>query len=281
MKELRTQFRAIVFGITGIIVAFLLFRVGVDLIGASTSNPLVGFIHTVSNFFISPFAGIIVLPIGTFSNLNVDALLSAGIYILAAIAFTEIVTAFMQDTLEEIIQNVVDAIFKFVEFLLILRIVFELFGVLDNASSPAFVRAVYGLTGWSQGVLFRIGFGNGFVDFSAIICLVIVAVLDLLCERFLASLFKQVTKLTETVRVKREFRSPPPPSATRVESTINHAPYMIPPQQPLHQNITINVPVPNQVIQPVIPVPVRPGTTTVTTTRPKTITARPVKPNEG
>jgi len=282
MAEFRAQFRAIIFAITGIIVAFLIFRVATDLISAPASNPLVGFIDTVTNILIYPFNGIINVPAGILSVLNFNALIAMTAYILGAILFTEIVASFLHDNLGDIIKGLVDIIFKFVEFTLIMRIIFELFVIADTPTAASFVHAMYALTGWSQGLLFRIQFGAGFVDLSAIIALIIVALLDALIDSALSSVFKQVENAQQQVQRKvtttTTVQQAPPPPPTTHHIVVN---VPMPPPQPAQQvriqPVIIPVPVQQQPAQP-LPPPAQPQQPQATPAARRYINSRPIKP---
>lgn len=253
MNEIRSRVRAIIFGITGIIVAFLIFRIGLDLIGASTTNAFVKIIFDISNYFITPFIGLIEVQVsGIPSRLNFDAILALGVYVTFAIIFAEIVTAFLYDNAEDILQNIVDGIFKFLEFILFLRIIFELFALTSRAVLPQFVNTIYSLTNWTKGILFDIKIGEGFLDLSAVIVLIIIVTLDITTENLIRNFFEQRRK-----RIKiRETRTTEKSIAEIVQPKpviINQpAPQPIIVQQPQQQvqapspqqNITINLPMP-------------------------------------
>jgi len=238
LANARTQIRAVIFSIAGIIIAIIFFRISFEILGASRSGIVAELVYGLSDWFINPFVGTVQLPeTSSFRILNIDAIVAMGVYMLGAIALSEILTAFLYDKFEEIIQNFVDGIFKVIEFLLFLRIVFDLFGVVIRESIPDFVRSIYSLTEWAQGILFPIQIGAMKINVSTIIVLVIVVVFDLLCERFIASIFKNfnqgVSVVTTTVK---EVKVPAP--------KINiHLP-KISRKEPPPPNITINIPVP-------------------------------------
>ncbi|MCD4743267.1 MAG: hypothetical protein K8R67_12405 [Desulfobacteraceae bacterium] len=243
MAETRSKVRAIILGMIGIIAAILVFRIALDLIEASTSNVFVNIIHWVSNIFIFPFENIISLP-NNMLMLNVDAITALVIIVLAGIAISEIVTAFLYDNFEDIIQNVIDGIFKVIEFFLVLRILFVFFQVEYNGgSTSAFVKAVYDLTAWTQGLIqnpFDI-FGS-FLDVSALIVLVIVVIIDIVTESFLNGLFRRITaSYRERVGPRKVVKK------TTMTTTTQPIPQASIPMPA--QNIVVNVPVP--VVQPV------------------------------
>lgn len=252
MNEIRSRVRAIIFGITGIIVAFLIFRIGLDLIGASTTNAFVKIIFDISNYFITPFIGLIEVQVsGIPSRLNFDAILALGVYVTFAIIFAEIVTAFLYDNVEDILQNIVDGIFKFLEFILFLRIIFELFALTSRAVLPQFVNTIYSLTNWTRGILFDIKIGEGFLDLSAVIVLIIIVTLDITTENLIRNFFEQrrkIIKIRETKRTERSIAELTQPQQVVVNQPTPQ-PIIVQPQQQVQQpipqqNITINLPMP-------------------------------------
>lgn len=191
MDEIRSRVRAFIFGVTAVIVAILVFRIGLDLMGGDASVPFLKVLFDVSDFFINPFYGLIDLNVGgVTSSLNFNAMLALGIYIISAVILVEIITGFLYDNLEDIIQNIVDGLFKLVEFVLFLRIVFELFALTSREVLPGFVNFVFGLTNWTQGFLFDIRVGDGSIDLGAIVILVLVILLDIASGRMVRSIFE-------------------------------------------------------------------------------------------
>src|SRR5688572_2471833 len=119
MADLRYRIRALILGIAGIIVAILFIRIILQLIAVPTSSVFVQFFYAISDFFIYPFQNAIEIPAGNpIQAVNVDALVAIAIYVLGAIALSEILTAFLYDSAEGVIQNLVDAVFKVIEFLI-------------------------------------------------------------------------------------------------------------------------------------------------------------------
>ena len=199
MAELRYRLRAIILGVAGFISAILVIRILVQMLGGNTSNILISALYSVSNFFISPFAGAVSVPPGTLPGINVDALVAIGIYIFIAIALSEILTAFLYDNVTDIIQNFVDGIFKVIEILLFIRIILDLFNLYDRINAPAFIQSIFSLTDWTQGIIQGIPVLNGVLNISAIIALIIVVVIDIFTERFLASILDGAGRVGSTV----------------------------------------------------------------------------------
>lgn len=241
--DIRTKIRAVILTSVGVIVALLFLRVALDLISASENNILVGLINSITDFFSSPFKNVIEIPEDTgIDNLNVDALVAALVYVLGGIALSEIVTAFVYEKFEDIFQNFVDGLFKILEFLILLRIVFYFFDIgLNRSIAPSFIKLVYDLTEWTQSTGLGITFLDEYLDWNAIIILIIIVVLDLLAERFLDSIFKRIE--TTYTKIKPQAKPRPAAPVASVQAPI-----------PQPQQIIVNVPMP-QVQQVPVQVP--------------------------
>lgn len=249
LAGLRAKIRAIIFAITGFIEAFLFLRITLDLISADSNNVVVSFISQITNPLIYPFEGLITLPqTGILTYFNEAAIVAFIVYILASIAFAEIITAFLYDNFKDLFQNVIDALFKFLESFLILRILFDLFAVGLSLGSPLFVKLVYGTTEWAQGIIFDQPFLSGRINLSTLLCLIIVVIIDLLTERFLDTIFIQVTEITKKVNVKlpslpkTNFKTLIPKMPTRFKNENKESSSEV-----IQPNITINIPVPESI----------------------------------
>lgn len=221
--ELRSKTRGIILTIGGILAFLVLVRVVFDFIKVGRGNFLVNFFYGITDILINPFVGSIGLSLGGgLALVNLDAIISIIFYVLIAIVASEVITAFLYEHVEDIIINLIDGVFKIIEFLVFLRIVFNFFNVSTNQIIPDVVRGIMALTNWTSGVVAPIPIsGIGILDLSAIIVLFLVIILDIFSERFLYAIFKTV--------FNREKRSKErvTPNKTNV---------------PIEQNITINLP---------------------------------------
>ena len=240
--ELRSRFRVIVFAVVGVIIALLVFRIIFDIAGAYQTNVIVQFIYTLTTPLISPFYGFVRSPITPVIGLNIDAIIAIIGYLVGAIIFAEIVTSFMEESSEQVVENLIDGLFKLVEFLLLIRIILEVFGIYETFISPGSVRAIYELTNWSQGILPRFQYGTGFLDASAILCLIIVAILDAVIDSVLNSLFNRIKRSKKvTTQSSSSFVAPRYQPAPMPQSPLTPLP------QPRMQNgptqsIVVNIP---------------------------------------
>ncbi len=235
MSDYRTQARAIILGITGFILALLFIRLAIDIFEASNANSLISLIRSITDFFVEPFKNSYIFGNdSTFKSLNVDVLTALLAYGLLGIAISEIVTGFMYNDPIDIIVNVIDAIFKFFEFAIFLRIIFYFFGL---SRSAKFVDWIFDITSFTQFPGLNISFLNDYLDWQAIFFLVIIAILDILAEGFLNSLLIKIPKKQVTT------------NTVTTHTVVPQAPVPVqiiqqPMPQPAPQHITVNVPAP-------------------------------------
>lgn len=190
MQDLRVRLRTVILGITGLIVVFLIFRIILEILEANQGNFLISFFFSVSSFFLVPFLGAVPTEIASvIPQLNFDAVIAILIYIFIGIGISEVMTAFLYDTGEEIIIHFLDGLLKIVEFLVFFRIVIDLFGLFPRAVAPGFIQFVYNATDWSTGIFAGIKVASGTVNISSIFILLILIVMDIYLERSLRGAF--------------------------------------------------------------------------------------------
>lgn len=208
MSQHRIKVRSIILALTGILITVLALRVTLDLVRADSENVFVTTIESISDPLIDPFLGIIEVSSDSgLSDLNIDAIFAILVFALLGIAVSKIVTSFMYDDISDIIINFIDAIFKVVEFLILLRIVFYFFKILPPSLS-SFVKTTYDLTEWTQFVGIKPDILPDRLDWSAIIVLVIIVILDLITENILQGFFKGALESYKKVVVKRNTPKP-------------------------------------------------------------------------
>jgi len=229
MSELRVRVRAIILGLAGVLVALVVVRFFLILLGANASQPIVGLFLSLTSPLVMPFAefnSLIVAP-----AIELASIVALMAIIVLGILVSEIVTAFMYEDVADIFLNIIDAVFKVLESLLILRLVLRLLGV--AAGTGWFVANIYGATNWASGIFPAIPVFSGALELSTLAVLIIVAVVDFTTEGVISSL--------------REKKSDKPAASKLSSSTTTTVTQVRPSAPPpMQQHITINVPVPQQ-----------------------------------
>jgi len=186
MENIREILRNLIYGAIGLISTFLVLKIIFDIAQVGNDSFLVNAITAISDVFTYPFKEIIVIKNPSLQNINVAAVIALGVYSVGGYLVSKIITGFLYDNLYDITQNFVDGFFKVFEFIVGLRILFEFFAVLPSLNSSAFVDAIFNWSEWTQGLLFRIPFGDGYINFSSLVWLGILIVLDVFSGRYLA-----------------------------------------------------------------------------------------------
>jgi len=186
MENFRETLKNLIYGAIGIISAFLVIRIIFDIAQSTDTSFLSVFINGVSDIFIYPFKGIISITNPSLQGINTGAVIGLGVYSIGGYLIAKIVTGFMYDNLYDITQNFVDGFFKVFEFIVGLRILFEVFAVLPSLTSSAFVDTIFSWSEWTQSLLFRVPFGSGYINLSAIVWFIILIILDVFSGRYLA-----------------------------------------------------------------------------------------------
>lgn len=214
MEKLRQNTRKITYIIFGSIAICIFLYLVFLIIGVSKSSLLMQALTSISTFFSSPFVGTISRSyLDIFQgSINPDYIAAIFGYLFGAIAVGEFLTAFMYDKLRDVIQNFVDALFKFFELFLLIRIILDLFGSSVDSVSPVFLQFIYALTNWSGGLFPSLIFLGLTINISAIIYLAIISLIDSQFEKILDVIFdffnfgntkvnlvKPVTKVTQKI----------------------------------------------------------------------------------
>jgi hypothetical protein len=264
MKELRVTVRNFILGATFILALMLLFRFVLILVGASEAHFVSGFIYNLTGPLMQPLEGFNWVLVAGFT-FDFTVLIAVVFYITLGILISSFVTAFIDDDPLKIAMEVIDSIFKFIEFLLLVRFILRVFAVFYNQSPLS--NSVYDLTAWAPGLLPDIKFGNGVIELSTLLILVIVIAIDLGFENFFE---KYVEPRVQVAKVKSAPPAPAPviisapqpqvimapapqpifmqqPSPVVMPAMMSNGNQALPaprPSQP--QNIVINVPMPPQ-----------------------------------
>ena len=253
MAETRSRVRKVIYAFGAVLVAVMLLRFFLRLVGAPGSNVIINFIYQVSFPLVQPFEGIVDNISNSGSSFEGTTLVAMMIWIALLLIFAEVVTAFLYDTFAEIFLNFIDAVFKFIEFFLVARLAMRMFGVRLGVNS--FVDIIYSLAGVVYepfaGIAPEIELNTGVIELSTLIALIIVIVADIVSEGFLRSLLDlpeaDQQQKSDTVVINN-------PGTTSLQPQIIRGQQPTQPQQ-------VNVYLPPQPQQPVVvhnpPGPVR------------------------
>ena len=243
-STIKAQIRAVVFGIFGLIVAVVLIRIVLKLVGANPDASLVRFWYDFTNFFVGLFRNTYPLLQDSLLKINIElfSVMALIFYMLLAFLVQKAFVSFTEPDAVEISKSIIDSIFKIVEFLLILRFVFKLTGA--SVVSP-FVPFIYSASAVVyepfRGILPTINVGNTgiVIESSTLIAIIIIVIFDAVFEGV-------IDNLTGHRKKGLEYNSNPNLPAAP-------APHQVAPMpqnnQPA-QNITINMPHPTQQQQP-------------------------------
>ncbi|MFQ5492785.1 MAG: hypothetical protein ACE5DX_01325 [Candidatus Dojkabacteria bacterium] len=228
LANLKAQIRAVVFGIFGILVAIVLIRIILRLVGANPDASFVSFWYNISDFLVNLFRDIYPVLQANLLKVRIElfSVFALMFYVIAAFLVQKSFTSVADDDSVQILKNIIDALFKITEFLLITRFIFKLTGAAIGSGFVKFIYAVSAIVHEPfQGILPTINVGDFNIIFesSTLIAIVVIIIFDLVTEGI-------IDNLTGAVPKKKK---PPQPVF------VNPVP-AAQPQQP--QNITINVP---------------------------------------
>lgn len=184
MVHLRVKVKQIIFTITLIIIALLILRILLDLVGLSNSNAFFQLIKSISDIFITPFQIIDPSIQRELSFFNFDVFISIGFYILLGILLAEICTFFLYENFKLVIINFFDILFKLFESIFILRILLDIFYI---RTGGGITRIVLDFTEWSHSVT-NIILLDGRIYIGTVIVLGIIIVFDYLTDAVLRAL---------------------------------------------------------------------------------------------
>ncbi len=225
--KIQSGIKTVIFSIFSIIIAFIIIRFFLKLTGANPYNEFAQFWYSLTDIFVSPFEDIypnIVIGRMIFETYSLIALL---FYIIISLVLSKSATSPFEDTRKQAIIEIVDSLFKIAEFLLISRFIFKLTGASINAP---FVKFIYNFSSIVydpfSNILPAVIIDFMVFEFSTLLAVIIIVILDLVTEQFLVSLLQilpEQPKHPQKIRHKIQKQMP-----RRVK--------------PQAQNITINIP---------------------------------------
>lgn len=185
MERTRETIRNIIYTGVGLVISLLFLRLLFAVAGLNNAF-FVDLVNGASDIFLYPFRNIVINTTAIVPALDFNIVIAIGIYIGLAYLLSKIITGILGDSLYDITQELVDSFFKVMEFIVGLRILFEVFAIIPGLRDSAFVDGIFFWSEWTQSLLFRIPLGDGFINLSAIVWLGILIILDIFSGRYLA-----------------------------------------------------------------------------------------------
>jgi hypothetical protein len=194
--KIRSQIRSIGFSIVAVLAFVLFLRISFELIDANKQNGFVNAVYVFTDYLVAPFDKAIVLDQKSdLKPFDFDAFLALVTYVVFGLILIDIITGLFYEELRDILKNIIDAFFKLIEFVLLLRVLFEIFEVgFPGTFSPFAVKFIYDITDWSDFVDIDFIWKN--LSWGPLIMLIIFAVFDIITEQLLDSLFDKSEKKT-------------------------------------------------------------------------------------
>lgn len=254
---IRTQIRAVVYGIFGIISAIVLIRIILVIVGANPGAPFVSFWFDISGFFINIFRSTYPILEAELLKVRIElySVFALLFYTTCAFLVQKSFTSFTREDPIEVVKAIIDSLFKFAEALLITRFLFKLTGA---SVVGIFVKFIYEVSAIVyepfRGILPTIQIGDLgiIIESSTVIAIIVIVIFDAVTEGVIDSLTGH-----KKFSAAGDYYAPPAP-------VVHNQPAQ---QQP--QQITINIPhsqqqPPQQIIdrrtvQVVTPTPPRPA----------------------
>lgn len=241
MGDAQSKIRTIIYSIFALIVGIVLIRVLLKIVGANPNNEFADFWYTFSDIFVEPWAVIYPGIVSGRMVIEIYSIVAVLFYIIISIVASKSVSSPFEDTRKLAIIELVDSIFKAIEFLLITRFIFK---ITAASTSALFVRLIYDLS-WIVYEPFAtlmpaIEFEGARFEISTLVALVVIIILDLVTEQLLFSLLDGIfPERTKIVKKIVHQAAPLPPTYPAPQQTYpGQGP--LAPAQPT--NININMP---------------------------------------
>jgi hypothetical protein len=238
LQQVRRLISLVVYGLISLVIATIIVRIFLLIIGANTASPFVVFIYNTSATFVGMFQGIypsIYVGDGKIV-IEIYSVVALLFYVMLAYLISKSIRAVIDTDVVQIISNLIDSGFKFAEAVLIMRFIFKLTGA---SVSSQFVRALYEISNIIyepfQGILpgFSIASLGVVFETSTLIAIIAIIIFDSVSE----GIIKQLNKSTPSAP------KAPAPQPVRSEPTFVHVQAPQPASQPVNpQHITINMP---------------------------------------
>lgn len=235
-KQFKKRSAIIIYGIFGFIVAIIFIRILLKALGANPDANFVVFWYDLSYFFVGIFDGIYPNIAPESSNLVIElySIVAMLFYMLLSFLTSKSISSVADSSALRVIQNIVDALFKFAEFLLITRFIFK---ITSASTASTFVEFIYSVSALVyepfRNIFPTIKVENFNIVFetSTLLAIIVIIIFDIITEGI-------IEKLMDTDDPKEQSNN-----NNNGFAMAAHAPQQ---QQPQAQpaNITINIPQP-------------------------------------
>lgn len=205
MSELRDTTQRYFLIAVSIILGLLALRFLLVLFGVSTTFP-------GGNILLSLTDPLVVSFVGIWPNWVIGSLVWSWSVVLAIVFWSvvslvilDFILTFLDDDPARIFVNLIDALLKVFQFLVLSRFILMLFSA---PGGSVFVDTIYGLTGWSRLGLGEFNILGGRVEIGSLISFVLLVFMDIFWESFAdkyvvkAKIFKKLVKEKKTVTTK-------------------------------------------------------------------------------
>jgi uncharacterized protein YggT (Ycf19 family) len=253
--SLRAKLRALSYGIFGFIIAIIFIRILLMVLGANPNANFVIFWYDLSDNFVNIFRGMYpnLEPERSSSIVEIYSIIAMVFYMLLAFLVSKMLTSVVESDGVQIIKNIVDTIFKVLEFFLITRFILKLTGA---SAESIFVNFIYGVSAIFyepfQGIFptFKVADFNIIFETSILIAIIVIVIFDIITEGIIDNL-----RPVKNSHLNNPASMPNQPANNfgTMSSPFGGSAPATSQSQP-NQNITINIPQPVQ--QPYIQPPV-------------------------
>lgn len=208
-KRIKTYVRSFVYGISGLIVTVIVIRIFFRAIGANSDAAFVEFWYNFSDIFVSGFRGSYANIASGALVVEVFSLLAVVFYLAVAFLFYICLSAIFEKNQVKVLKNIIDALFKVVEFFLFARFLLKVTGALTL--SP-FVRFMYDISSIVYepfaGILPSVHIPAYNINFetSTLIAIVIIVAFDFITEGIIDSIVRN-SQVNKARNPKSEIRN--------------------------------------------------------------------------
>jgi hypothetical protein len=180
MLEIQLRTQRILFAILGLIIALLGIRWLLLFFRALDSVPLGGLLRSITNVWVAPGADMAVYNINVGSLIiDLPTTLAIVLWLIVGLVVISLIVSLISGDPVKMIISFIDVIWKFLELLLLARIMLVIFGVPQNFAAASFV---YGATSWTNLGLGNITIASITIEIGTLLALVVVLFVDYIWE---------------------------------------------------------------------------------------------------